>query len=112
MRRDRRQLVHFGAPALFLLSVTIVVLILRAGFDGSNAVSTTGTSRTSTVVVTTSAKPMKMRYYTIRPGDTLLAIAIHFRVTVEDIMALNPKLQANSLQPGQKIKIGKAPVQK
>jgi LysM repeat protein len=113
-RRQRRQLVHFGAPALFLLSITIVVLIIHGGFGGGEKATTTtrAASTSVTTAVTTSAKPTKPRVYTIKSGDTLGAIAYRFGVTVDDIMALNPGIDPNSLRVGQKIKVGKAPRQK
>jgi LysM repeat protein len=113
MRRDKSQLAHFGPPVLFLLAVTIVVLIIHSAFSGgTNSTSTVSTYSTTTPPTTTSAKPKKIRIYTIRAGDTLGAVAIHFSVTVDDIMALNPGIDPNALRVGQKIKVGKAPVEK
>lgn len=111
-RRSHPQLVHFGAPALFLLAVTIVVLILRMGMDGGStktAEQRNRTTSTQTTTTTSSAKTVTTRMYTIRSGDTLGAVAIHFDVSVEDIIALNPGIDPTGLRVGQKIKVGTAP---
>jgi LysM repeat protein len=115
MRRDHRQLAHFGAPAAFLLAVTIFVLILRGGFGGGSDSKTTHTNPRTTVQSTTtgtSTPTITTRLYTIRPGDTLGAVAVHFGVSVDDIVALNPGIQPTALRVGQKIKVGKAPAPK
>jgi len=114
MRRDHRQLAHFGAPVLFLLAVTVVVLILRGGFSGGtqSSLTTSSTGKVTTTSATTSQQPTKIRSYTIRYGDTLGAIAIHFNVSVDDIVALNPGLEPTALRVGQRIKVGKAPAAK
>jgi LysM repeat protein len=113
MRRDNRQLAHYGIPILFLLAVTIFVLILRGAMTGGSqaADTSTNTKKTTTSSTTTSQRPTKVSLYTVRSGDTLGAIAIHLGVTVDDIIALNPGIQPTALHVGQKIKVaaGKAP---
>ena len=52
----------------------------------------------------TSANP-KRKTYTVRPGDTLGLIAERTGVSVEELMELNPKLDPNSLNVGDKIKL-------
>jgi LysM repeat protein len=115
MRRDHRQLAHFGAPIVFLLAVTIFVLILRGGFGGGSDAKSSHTKPSTTASSTTtgtSTRTVTTRLYTIRYGDTLGAVAIHFGVTVDDIIALNPKIEPTALRVGQKIKVGKAPASK
>jgi LysM repeat protein len=114
MRREHRRLAHFGVPFLFLLAVTVVVLIIHGSFSGgTRSVATTpSTHKTTTTSVTTSTLPAKTRYYTIRSGDTFGSIAIHFRVTVDDLTALNPGVEPTALRVGQRIKVGKAPAGK
>ena len=116
MRREHRQLAHFGAPAVFLLAVTVFVLILRGGFGGGNSASTSTHTKTGTTALTTSTgtstQTVTTRTYTIHSGDTLGAVAVHFGVSVDDIVALNPGIQPTALRVGQKIKVGKAPAPK
>jgi LysM repeat protein len=114
MRRDTRQLAHFGVPLLFLLAVTIAVLILRGSFsDGSRSqANSSSTKKSTTTSVSTTQQIAKAKTYTVRSGDTFGAIAIHFHVTVNDIIALNPGIEPTALRVGQTIKVGKAPAGK
>jgi LysM repeat protein len=107
MRRDNRQLAHFGVPLLFLLAVTVVVLILRGSFSGGSQpqAGSSSTKKSTTTSVSTAQQTVKTRIYTVQSGDTL-------RVTVDDIIALNPGIQPTALRVGQKIKVGKAPIAK
>jgi membrane-bound lytic murein transglycosylase D len=43
--------------------------------------------------------------YTIRSGDTLLALANHYGVTVDQIVAMNPGVQARNLRIGSSLMI-------
>jgi LysM repeat protein len=116
MRRDHRQLAHFGAPAVFLLAVTIFVLILRGGLGGGGSDSKTAHTNPRTTVQSTttgtSPRTVTTRLYVVRSGDTLGAVAVHFGVSVDDIVALNPGIEPTALRVGQKIKVGKAPASK
>jgi LysM repeat protein len=49
--------------------------------------------------------PAQFRTYTVKPGDTLSAIAARFDTTVSAIVNLNDLNNANSLRVGQKLKI-------
>ena len=112
MRRDNRQLAHYGIPFLFLLAVTIVVLIMHGGFSDVNhsSVTSANTKKVTTTSATTSQSGAEVRTYTVQSGDTFGAIAAHFGISVDDIVALNPGVEPTALRVGQKIKIkvGKA----
>ena len=43
--------------------------------------------------------------YTVRQGDTIDVIALRTRVTKEQIIRLNPSLDPQALQPGQRIRL-------
>ena len=45
-------------------------------------------------------------FYTIKPGDTLSGIAVKFRTTVNQLMALNPQIKnPNLIYEGHTIRI-------
>jgi LysM repeat protein len=95
------------APTAFLAAATVAVLLIRAGLDsnGEQRPPATRPSRTATEPATTRSNPPApvQRTYTIQEGDTFETIASDLDTTVERLQALNPEVDPNSLQVGQRI---------
>jgi LysM repeat protein len=121
----RRELQRYGAPALFLLAVTIAVLLIKAGLDNGSdqqaavpptttAHTTTAATPTTTITLTdsststvaTTTAPANAQYYVIQSGDTLGSVAAKYNTTVDELMTLNPGVDPSALQPGQRIRVG------
>ena len=116
------QLKRYGAPAAFLLAVTVAVLLIKSGLEGSDTstntvAAPTTTSRTTTQptttklvlttpAATTTTAPPDAQYYVIEAGDTLGGIAASYDTTVDQLLTLNPDLDPNALQPGTRIRVG------
>ena len=106
----RATLARYGAPAAFLLAVTVAVLLVRAGLrDGDPAPVTTPTIRPPAVSTgqspTGPAPRARPTYYAARDGDTLDSVAARFRTTVEQLLRLNPGVDPTSLRIGQRLRI-------
>jgi LysM repeat protein len=99
---------RYGAPAVFLLAVTVAVLLIRNGLRSDAAPSTTN-EPAATVPSSTpagSTTPVRRRqYYRLRQGETLSDVAIRFDTTVEQLLALNPGVQPTNLTVGQRIRV-------
>jgi LysM repeat protein len=98
------------APAAFLAAATVAVLLIRSGLDpkGEPAVTkppVTRSVRTATTPPPRRQRPRVTRTYTIQAGDTFETIAADQGTTVEQLQALNPNVDPNSLQVGQRIVI-------
>jgi LysM repeat protein len=114
MDRRRRSPARFLAP-LFLIAVIVAAVIVvqdgRKGTGGDASTSTTqnGSSSTTksgkTLTTSKSSKSSKAKTYTVKSGDSLSGVAARTGVSIERIQQLNPKLDAQSLQVGQKIKL-------
>ena len=118
----RRELTRFGAPALFLLAVTVAVLLVKSGLDNGSSDETvatptttaqaTTTAPTTTITLTdsgtsaTTTAPANAQYYVIQSGDTFGTIASQYNTTVDELMTLNPGVDPSALQPGQRIRVG------
>jgi LysM repeat protein len=48
-------------------------------------------------------------YWTVRPGDTLVAIAARAGLTVSQLEAFNPNVDPNSILPGQRLNLWRYP---
>ena len=105
----RREAKRYGAPAAFLLAVTIAVLLVRSGLQSDAApTTTTATVRTQTVSTRTTTTPVpvkRRRFYRLRAGETLSDVAIKYDTTVEQLLALNPGIEPTNLIVGQRVRV-------
>jgi Tfp pilus assembly protein FimV len=105
------------APLAFFAAATILVLLVQDALNAGNetasppvaepqAANPGRTPRAATGTQTGVTGPQaQRRFYVIRSGDTLETIAARFQTTVEDLVELNPNIDPNALQPGQRIRI-------
>ena len=103
----RGQAKRYGAPAAFLLAVTIAVLLVRSGLQSDPDPATTAV-RTQTVSTQTATTPVPVkqrRFYRLRAGETLSDVAIKFNTTVAQLLALNPGIQPTNLIIGQRVRV-------
>ena len=103
---------RWSAPAAFLLAVTIAVLLVRAGLEGSGSGSVRnspppppGPRGTTTSIQPLPAPKRPQRHYVIRSGDTFGSIALAQHTTVEKLRALNPRVDPTALHVGQQIRV-------
>jgi LysM repeat protein len=101
----RAELKRYGAPAAFLLAVTIAVLLVRSGLRHHAAPPVTTTVKTTTTTTTTPPVTRRPRYYKLRAGETLSDVAVRFNTTVEQLLALNPHVKPTALIVGQRIRV-------
>jgi LysM repeat protein len=99
---------RYGAPAAFLAAATAAVLLIRAGLGNDESPSPTKAGRAPQALVSRPsvrpAQALRKRFYVIRAGDTLDAVARRFRTSVGHLLALNPGVEPTSLRIGQRIR--------
>jgi LysM repeat protein len=113
--RRRRSPARWLAPIVLVACVFAVYSIVNANLlssddpGTSSSASTTTTSGKARTVSERSKsskrRSRKRRSYTVKSGDTLSSIAVKTGVALERIQQLNPKLDSNSLQTGQRVKL-------
>lgn len=93
-----RLVMRIAVPLVFVGGViALVVLVTQSGvLSGSANVSPTPS---------VSASPKIVKVYVVKKGDTLSAIALKYGVSMQDVLDLNPKLDANNLTVKTKIRI-------
>jgi len=84
-------------PAVFLVAVTLAVFGIRAALHHSPAAAPPKPHVTHVAVTA--------RYYRVRSGDTLTAVAAKTRISVVRLLHLNPKLQPTALFIGERIRL-------
>ncbi len=98
----RAEVKRYGAPAAFLLAVTIAVLLVRSGLRQDSATTPVTTSVRTTTTTPAARRP---RYYKLRAGETLSDVAVRFDTTVDRLLALNPHVKPTALIVGQRIRV-------
>lgn len=106
--KKRNSIIARLLAALALIAVVVaVVMIVSAGLkEDSNTSKKSGTNQT-----TKQHKPKKQKQktkakkYEVQSGDTLTAIAAKTGVTVAELQALNPEVDAQNLTVGEVLKL-------
>lgn len=99
----------YRSPARYLALLALlaaafaVYLVVHSGTakDASPSASTTRATTTTTTTRRTTTK----RTYTVRPGDTLSGIAERTGVSLARLEELNPDVDVNTLNAGQRLKL-------
>lgn len=91
---SRSTVARVAAPVAFLLAVTIVVLLVRAGLRE-------GSAGDGPVVAVTTGEQV----YVVRKGDTLEAIAVRFGTTSGELERLNPGVDPVGLRVGLRLRV-------
>jgi LysM repeat protein len=94
------------APLALVAAVIGVIVVVQASTSSTTSQpdQPVATQRTSTQRrAPARARP---RFYIVKPGDTLTAVAESTGVTLETIQELNPDVDPQALQAGQRLKLG------
>jgi LysM repeat protein len=113
--RRRRSPARWLAPiALVACAVAVYTVVNATLLSSDDPASKTTASKSSTTSKTRTVsersksgkrRSSRRRAYTVKSGDTLSSIAVKTGVSLERIQALNPKLDSQSLQTGQRVKL-------
>lgn len=96
---------RYLAPIALIVTIAGTYLIVRHATVGRGA-STNASHATAgghTLRITTRRSPAS--FYSVRQGDNLSAIAARTHVSLTTLETLNPSLDPNSLQTGQRIRL-------
>ena len=105
---DRSRVTRWAAPVAFLVAVTILALVVRAGLEhGKHHAKTPTTTVTAKSKKThpRSHRRQQPKTYTVQKGDTLAAIAARIGTTVARLEQLNPNVDPTALHVGEKIRV-------
>lgn len=105
-RASARRPSRWLAPVAILVVAGVTIAIARGGDSGETSSTTSkrsggGTSSSKTKAV----KKTTRTTYVVRSGDTLSAISIETGVPVVRIQELNPDVDVQALQPGERLKL-------
>jgi LysM repeat protein len=93
---------RYLAPLAIVAVIVATALVVRAGL-GSTHHATTTTATTG--VVSTHHAVRHKRFYVIRVGDSLSSISVKTGLSVGQLEALNPSVDPNALQTGDRLRL-------
>jgi LysM repeat protein len=110
--RRRRSPARWLVPIALVACAVAVYSVVNATLSSDEPAATSTAATTSTSSKSTSSsksskssKNKRRRTYIVKSGDTLSAISIKTGVSLDRIEQLNPKLDSQSLQTGQRVKL-------
>jgi LysM repeat protein len=106
--RRRRSPARWLAPVALVTCVVAVYAVVNNTLKDDSSTKGDSTTQQTTSTKTTTEKTSstkRKRTYTVKAGDTLSAIAVKTGVSLATIERLNPKLDADTLHAGQKVRI-------
>jgi LysM repeat protein len=112
VNRRRRRIGRWLAPvALITCAVAVYAVVDNTLLKNDSASSSSDSPQQTTTTKTTSKKGTKARKrrhaYVVKSGDTLSAISIKTGVSMTTIQRLNPKLEADTLHAGQRVRLSR-----
>ena len=112
VNRRRRRIGRWLAPvALITCAVAVYAVVDNTLLKNDSASSSSDSTQQTTSTKSTSKKGAKARKrrraYVVKSGDTLSAISIKTGVSMTTIQRLNPKIQADTLHAGQRVRLSR-----
>jgi LysM repeat protein len=92
------------APLALGLALVGVVVIIAASRPSPSDSPSPASGTTATTQRTTPDRPRR-RVYVVKAGDTLTAIADKAGVSLATLQELNPRVDPQALQTGQRLKL-------
>jgi LysM repeat protein len=113
VNRRRRSLGRWLAPVALITCVVAVYAVVDNTLLKDDSGSTNGNDSTQkaqptkTTSTGKATKTRKRRAYIVKSGDTLSAISIKTGVSLATIQRLNPKIDADTLHAGQRVRLSR-----
>jgi LysM repeat protein len=100
----RNPLRYLAPIALVVFTIVLIVVVASSGGGGSGSSSHKAKSSAVSQTTRTTARTLR-RKYTVKAGDSLLAIAEKTGVPTDQLQRLNPDIDPQVLVPGQRLKL-------
>jgi LysM repeat protein len=104
-----RKVVRWLAPLALVAVIAAIYLVVHKTLAPNHKVQATTTNHRVVPVGTKKTgrrRSAPRRFYVVKPGDSLSAIAVKMKMSLKTLEDLNPKVNSNSLQTGQRLALG------
>jgi LysM repeat protein len=103
-----RNVGRYLAPIALIVAIVATFLVVSSGLSTSAGTSTshhsTAAHRSVHTAATVHATPPKV-FYVVQSGDSLSTISVKTGVSVPTLETLNPSVNPNALQTGQRLRL-------
>jgi LysM repeat protein len=96
-----RSRARYLAPIALIAVIAGTYFVVHAGLSKKHASSHTHRPRASRA----RRKYAKVKFYVVQPGDSLTSIATKTGISIPTLESLNPKIDPNSLQTSQRLRL-------
>ncbi len=100
-----RNVGRYVAPIALIAVIVATVVVINAGLATTHH-SGSIPRHAARSVLSVHAPPRKL-FYVIQSGDSLSTISVKTGVSVPTLEALNPSVDPNALQTGQRLRLGR-----
>lgn len=94
---------RLAAPLALLAAAVAVVIVVQASRSDPPGSASQPATRPTATQPDRPARRAKPRTYVVKAGDTLTVIADETGVSLDEIVRLNPDVDPNALQTGQRL---------
>jgi Tfp pilus assembly protein FimV len=115
MSAQRQSSIRLLAPALLALFAVVFLIVVVASLSGGDDGSSTSAEKPAAASERRANRDRERarqaaprgnpRFYTVKPGDNLAAIAASTGVPLEELQLLNPELDPQGLVSGQRVRL-------
>jgi LysM repeat protein len=96
---------RLAAPLALLAAAVAVVVVVASSRSTSTSSTPSLSTRTAITQPARSSSRTAPRAYVVKAGDTLTVIADKTGVTLDEILRLNPDVDPNALQTGERLRL-------
>jgi LysM repeat protein len=94
---------RYLAPIAMLVVIAAAILIVRSELSPKDHARPPRATDATSIFHRAAKKPAT--FYVVRPGDSLSVISVRTGVTVSTLESLNPGVNPNALQTGQRLRL-------
>lgn len=100
-----RNSARLAAPLALLAAAVAVVVVVQASRPDAPDGTPSSATRTTVTQPTRRARRSAPRVYVVKAGDTLSVIADKAGLSLDELLRLNPDVDPNALQTGERLKL-------
>ena len=96
---------RYVAPIALLAVLVAIALVVNAGLSDKHHSTAAADGHHRSAAPTRRGRSPRKVFYVVQAGDTLSTISAHTGISVPTLETLNPTVDPNALQTGQRLRL-------